>query len=185
MVEATVQGKTLQFQTKSDLFSPKDLDQGTRLLLTSVKDFNYHTALDWGCGWGAISLFLAAFNPKATIYGLDSDISAIRLTKDNAKLNQLVDRITVLASDSFSELPQDLCFDLIASNPPTHRGREVVDTMIEQSFGHLKPNGRLVIVVESRLKPWVARTMKRVFGQAEIVKRGPKNVVLKATRDSV
>ena len=80
MVEFEVKGIELQAETKPDLFSPKGLDQGTKLLLESVARETYATALDWGCGWGAIALYAAKHQPSARVTALDSDIAAVSMT---------------------------------------------------------------------------------------------------------
>jgi 16S rRNA (guanine1207-N2)-methyltransferase len=184
MVKFEVAEVILNCETKPDLFSPKGLDTGTRLLIETIhRHPEYITGneiLDWGCGWGAIGLTLAKLNLTAHVTALDSDIAAVSTTKKNAEVNN-IQNITVLASHGFDEIAGEQ-FDVIASNPPTHRGREVVDTMIAQSFERLNDGGSLVIVVEARLKPWVARQMKQVFGNHKIVKRGPKHVVLHSTK---
>ena len=177
MIEFEIANVLIKAQSKPDLFSPKALDIGTKLLLDSISTYDYTNALDWGCGWGAIGLWLAKHKPEANITTLDSDIAAIASTKHNVDMNNLTN-IDVLPSHSFDELPADATFDLICSNPPTHRGREVVDGMIAQSFERLQDGGRLVLVVEARIKPWVAREMTKAFGNYKILKRGPKNVVL-------
>ncbi len=170
-------GVTLYCETKSDLFSPKGLDQGTTLLLKQIAKQDYDTALDWGCGWGAAGLFMAALKPQAKVTALDANIGAVKMTSQNAAANKLKN-IEVMASDSFTDLPAEAHFDLIAANPPTHQGRAVVDDFITESFDRLNPGGNLLIVVEARLKPWVARTMQNVFDNHTIATRGPKNVVL-------
>lgn len=203
MVGFVVKGIEIRAETKPDLFSPKSLDQGTRLLLSVIstpsvmlrvnsveksrarslddaRDDKF-SILDWGCGWGAISLYLGKLQPTAKVVGVDSDIGAVKAAKANVVLNELTN-VEIVASQGFSELPTEQKFDLIASNPPTHRGREVVDAMIAEAKGRLNPEGSLVIVVEARLKPWVARQMKAVFGDYKILKRGPKNVVLAARK---
>ena len=171
----------IKFDTKPDLFSPKGLDMGTELLLSCLPKFEYSTALDWGCGWGAISLWLGKNQPKAKITAVDSDIAAVRMAQENAKLNELYN-IQVTPSHGFDEIPESHKFDLIVSNPPTHRGREVVDNMIKQSYGYLDNDGTLLLVVEARIKPWVSRQMKEVFGDYTIVKRSPKHVVVMAKK---
>ena len=171
----------INFETKPDLFSPKGLDMGTELLLSTLPRFDYDTALDWGCGWGAIALWLAKNNPKSKITAVDSDIAAVKTAQENAKLNELYNA-QIIASHGFDDIPESHKYDLIASNPPTHRGREVVDNMISDSFNYLNEGGTLLLVVEARIKPWVSRQMKEVFGDAKILKRGPKNVVVMATK---
>lgn len=181
-VQYEVGGVEVAAQTKPDLFSPKSLDQGTRLLLDSVASkVPYTKALDWGCGWGAISLWLAKNAPLSKVLAIDSDIAATATTEENALANGIAN-LRVIPSHSFSALKQDETFDLICSNPPTHRGREIVDSMIAESFARLVDNGRLLLVVEARIKPWVAREMTKVFGSYKILKRGPKNVVLMSVK---
>ncbi|MBI2798652.1 class I SAM-dependent methyltransferase [Candidatus Saccharibacteria bacterium] len=182
MVEISVSGIYIIAQAEPDLFSPKSLDQGTRLLLESLNKFDYSTALDWGCGWGAIGLYMAKLKPESKVVALDSDIAAVKATKANVAQNH-IENLEVVASHSYDELDSEQRFDLIASNPPTHRGREVVDTMIAEAKERLNDGGALVMVVEARLKPWVARQMKKVFGDYRILKRGPKNVVLVARQN--
>lgn len=171
----------LNFETQSDLFSPKGLDRGTALLLKDLTKLQYDSLLDWGCGWGAIALFAAQLRPAANITALDSDIAAVKMTRQNVKQNNLKN-IEVLASHSFEELPASQSFDVICSNPPTHRGREVVDAMVEQSLARLNPGGHLLLVVETRISPWLKRQLKAVFGDYKILSRGPKNVVLLARK---
>lgn len=171
----------IYYETKPDLFSPKGLDKGSELLLSTLAKFEYNTALDWGCGWGAIAMWLSKHNPKSKVSAVDSDIAAVKAAQDNAKLNNLYN-VQIIPSHGFEDIPDNHKFDLIASNPPTHRGREVVDNMISDSFNYLNDEGVLLLVVEARIKPWVSRQMKEVFGHAKILKRGPKNVVVMATK---
>ncbi len=177
MVEFTVDDVSVKAETKPDLFSPKGLDQGTQLLLECVPKFEFNTVLDWGCGWGAIGLWVAVGFPTTRVVALDSDIAAVKATTFNIELNELTN-LEVFPSHGFDVINSETKFDLICSNPPTHRGRQVVEDMIRQSVGHLNKDGHLLVVVESRLKPWVARCMKEAFGDYKIEKRGPKNVVL-------
>lgn len=183
MVTFEIGDTTIRANTSSDLFSPKGLDSGTELLLQVVEKNNIkiQTALDWGCGWGAMALWLGKNSPDAQVIGLDSDIGAVSVAKENVELNGL-DNVEIVASQGYNQLDPKLKFDLIASNPPTHRGREVVEQMIQDSYERLSNNGVLLVVVEARLKPWVARQMKQVAGDYKIANRGPKHVVLMATK---
>lgn len=183
MVEANIDGVDLKFETLPDLFSPKKIDNGSRSLIDAIPDvkLNYQNALDWGCGWGAIALYMAKTQPSASVVAIDSDIAAIKATTANAELNG-ANNLSVLLSHGFDEVDKDLKFDLIASNPPTHRGREVVEDMIAQSFGRLQNNGVLLIVVEARLKPWISKQLNKVFGDHNVISRSNKHVVLASTK---
>jgi 16S rRNA (guanine1207-N2)-methyltransferase len=191
----TIAGTTIEATSEPDLFSPKGLDIGTRLLLSVISNVveksntrsldstrdDKLTLLDWGCGWGAIALYAAKRFPQAQVTALDSDIAAVEACKQNALLNQ-IDNLEVIASHSFAQLSDNQTFDIIASNPPTHRGREVVDNMIAESKDRLNPGGSILLVVEARIKPWVARQLKATYGDYRIVKRSAKHVVLIAQK---
>lgn len=181
MVNFELAGTRVECETRPDLFSPKDLDRGTRLLLEQVQDSTYSRVLDWGCGWGAMTVWLAAHRPDAQVIGLDSDIGAVKVTQQNITQNKLT-HAAVIASPGYEDLEPDAKFDLIVSNPPTHRGREVVEAMIRESLNRLEPEGRLVIVVEARLKPWVQREMNEVFGESQILARTNKHTVIAAQK---
>lgn len=180
MVSFEVAGKKIEAETRPDLFSPKDLDKGTRLLLEQLAGTTYTRALDWGCGWGAIALWLGTNNFQAKIIGLDSDIGAVKTAVQNVVHNKLTN-VEIVASHGFEDVDAQE-FDLIVSNPPTHRGREVVETMIAESREHLIAGGQLMIVVEARLKPWVQRACSEVFGGCEVKARTNKHVIISAIK---
>lgn len=181
MVDFTIAKVRIEAVTRPDLFSPKSLDKGTRLLLETIASKPYHEVLDWGCGWGAIALFVAKNQPEATVVALDSDIAAVATTRENATRNDLKN-IKVVASHGFDEIDPARRFDLIVSNPPTHRGREVVEEMLRRAIGHLDIGGELIVVVETRISPWLKRSLQDTFGNYKIGRRGPKNVVLSSQK---
>jgi release factor glutamine methyltransferase len=87
------------------------------------------TALDFGTGTGCIAIALAAKCPNARVVALDISTKAIALAKENAKKNNVAERIEFLQGDGFAALQnrwgerprepkQDFQFDLIISNPP-------------------------------------------------------------------
>lgn len=179
----TVAGTSLTCQTRPDLFSPKALDKGSELLMYQLAERQFKTALDWGCGWGAIGLWLAQHRSDSQVTLIDSDLSAIKATQTNAETN-LLENVIILPSPGFEALPNDQIFDLIVSNPPTHRGRQVVEDMISDSRPHLAVGGVLLIVVEARLTPWVKRAMGESFGNVEILVRSQKHTVLVGIRSA-
>jgi len=183
LVDVEILDIKLTFETLPDLFSPKNIDPGTKLLLNEIfkSDIDYTNVLDWGCGWGVLGIVLAAKNPKAKVTAIDSDIAAIKISQSNKELSKLTN-IDIIASYGFDSIPKDKKFDLIASHPPTHRGRQVVEDMIKDSFLHLNKDGSLFLVVEARLKPWVARAMKQVFTDYKLVSRTSKHVILRAIK---
>ena len=112
MVKFEIDGAVLTCETKPDLFSPKNLDTGTRMLLESVIKLSgsYTNVLDWGCGWGAIGLTLAELQPESRVTAVDSDIAAVSTATANAENNR-IHNLKVVASHGFDQLDQDQKFD--------------------------------------------------------------------------
>lgn len=75
------------------------------------------TILDLCAGSGCIALALAKAFPKANIYASDISPHAISLAYDNAAYNKITN-VTFFMSDLFENIPKNLHFDLIVSNPP-------------------------------------------------------------------
>lgn len=79
--------------------------------------------LDIGCGSGAICIHLLHTFKQMEGVAIDIDQTASDLTKDNARIHGVQDRLQVLNMDICSQdvvpqLQQNLPFDLIISNPP-------------------------------------------------------------------
>lgn len=132
------------------------------------------TILDIGTGSGCIALALAQAFPAAHIYAVDIAASAISLAHQNAMLNN-ISNITFLQSDLLDELPADLQFDLIVSNPPyinptaqldasvlnwedhgalfaRNQGMHIIEQIIQQAQVRLKDNQlnfQLIIEIDS------------------------------------
>ena len=75
------------------------------------------TILDLCAGTGCIAIALAKAFPVATVYATDINPAAIELIKENCENNQVAN-VHAVQSDLFTDLRQDLVFDLIVSNPP-------------------------------------------------------------------
>jgi release factor glutamine methyltransferase len=83
--------------------------------------------LDVGTGSGCIAISLAKNLPNAEIYALDVSGEAIKIAKQNAKLNNVhVEFIEadILNSETWNSDFKDLNFDIIVSNPPYVREQE-------------------------------------------------------------
>jgi release factor glutamine methyltransferase len=71
---------------------------------------------DIGIGSGAISIAVLERRGSATITGIDISADAVVLTRENALLHGVHDRLTIIHDDWEASLPGDL--DGIVSNPP-------------------------------------------------------------------
>ncbi len=76
--------------------------------------------LDVGCGAGAASLCLAARLPQCRIIGLDVERDLVRLASDNAALNGMSARVSVMVGDLLRPPPRlsPGMFDHVMANPP-------------------------------------------------------------------
>jgi len=74
--------------------------------------------LDIGTGSGAIALALAAEHPGVRVVGTDVHPAPLDVARRNVRDLGFADRVTLLVSDVFADLPPGLRFDLIVSNPP-------------------------------------------------------------------
>jgi 16S rRNA G1207 methylase RsmC len=183
LVETQIEGIPLRLHSRWGLFSPREIDAGTRLLLRQLTRLEPdQKGLDLGCGYGPIGLYLAARQPEAAVTLVDRDFVAVALAAENAVRNGLLNTEALL-SDGFSALAGRR-FDLVASNLPAKVGREMLRILVEDAFDHLLPGGRFQAVILSGLRETLRRDLAEVFGSARKLKQGPKHVVLEAMRPS-
>jgi tRNA1(Val) A37 N6-methylase TrmN6 len=76
--------------------------------------------LDVGCGAGAAMLCLAARVPQARVVGIEMQRELVRLAGDNAILNGMETRVTVMIGDLLNPPPRlsSGAFDHVMANPP-------------------------------------------------------------------
>ena len=177
---AELRRMSLTFSTTWGLFSPKAIDAGTHLLIEHLDIQEGDTCLDLGCGYGAIGITLAKYEPTATVYMVDKDFVAVDYAHKNVKQNRL-QNCHVLLSNGFSHLP-DTEFDLIVSNLPANVGKELLQIFLADARHHLKPNGHLYVVTISGLRAFIKRNFMTVFGNYRKVKQRNTHTVAMATR---
>ncbi len=75
--------------------------------------------LDLGTGSGAIAIALARELPAPRIVATDLSMAALQLAQENAKLNQVDERILFVRGDMFAAIPgASQKFKVVATNPP-------------------------------------------------------------------
>jgi len=74
--------------------------------------------LDIGIGSGAIAISLLKNRENLTMYGVDVSKKALNVAKINGELKNVNKRLKLIKSNLFKNLPKDLKFDFIVSNPP-------------------------------------------------------------------
>ena len=139
---------TLSLTTDRGVFGYNRIDSGTKLLLlTAPAPASSGHMLDIGCGTGAIALTMAHRSPAATVWAVDVNERARALTRANAERNDL-DNVRVCAPD---DVPDDVQFTTIWSNPAIRIGKPALHAMLLHWFGRLTPEGEAVMVVHKHL----------------------------------
>ncbi len=75
-----------------------------------------------------------------------------------------VTNVEIVASDGLSSIPNEIKFDVVVSNPPTHQPKETIIEFIEGAYRLLRNGGTLYLVTERRIKPMIEQEVKKVFG---------------------
>ena len=136
-IEISLDGQRVRVTTAGGVFSPEHLDEvpaGGNIL-------------DIGCGWGPIALAIAARSPKATVWAIDVNDRSRQLTETNAKRLGL-SNIKVCAPD---EIPEDVRFSGIWSNPPIRVGKAELHGILLRWLPRLAESGEAWLVVQKNL----------------------------------
>jgi 16S rRNA G1207 methylase RsmC len=147
-VRFRIDGRDYALTSDRGTFSPDRLDPGTGVLLRSVADVTGDVVLDLGCGYGPLTCVLAQRAPAATVWAVDVNERALALTQANAAALGLGARVRVAAPE---QVPADVTFDEIWSNPPVRIGKPALHALLEQWLPRLRPGGRAWLVVARNL----------------------------------
>lgn len=148
-VRLTLEDLTLTLVTDRGVFSADRVDPGTKVLLSEAPgpSASMRRLLDVGCGYGPIALTLATRAPHAEVWAIDPNERARELCALNARAAGL-DNIVVAAP---GDVPADLAFDGIWSNPPIRIGKAALHGLLTQWLGALSPGGAAWLVVQKHL----------------------------------
>lgn len=107
-----------KFIVNKGVFCPRP---ETELIIDEAKkNFNGKNKLmiyEIGSGTGIISVTLARIFPNSVVYCSDINEKALKVTKENAVLHKVQDRVKIFKG-AFFEPVKNKKFDLIVSNPP-------------------------------------------------------------------
>ncbi len=170
-----LRGHELELRSTWGLFSPREIDAGTRLLLRHLELEADADCLDLGCGYGPIGLAMAASAPNGETWLVDKDFVAVEYARKNARANRLAN-VHAALSNGFGAL-QKRDFDVIAANLPAKTGKELLYLLLHDVREHLEPGGALWVVTISGLRRFVERAMNETFGNYQKVKQGRTHTV--------
>jgi 16S rRNA G1207 methylase RsmC len=164
-IRVILQGHPVDMQVSHGVFSMNRLDLGTSVLLRHVpQPAQNGNLLDLGCGWGPIAVSMGFASPQADIWAVDSNERALELTRDNARAQGL-DNITAINGE---DVPDDVRFATIWSNPPIRIGKEALHALLMQWLPKLAVSGSAYLVVQKNLGadsliPWLSGTLGKDY----------------------
>jgi 16S rRNA (guanine1207-N2)-methyltransferase len=145
---ARLVGQVYELTTASGIFSPERIDAGTEVLLANVPTPPPGgNLLDLGSGWGPIALSLAIHSPHATVWAVDVNERALDLVRRNARTLGL-SNVNACTPD---DVPTDVRFLTIWSNPPIRVGKNELHGLLERWLPRLEPGSDAWLVVQRNL----------------------------------
>ena len=94
------------------------------------------TVIDYGCGSGILGIAALSLGAKNVI-AVDIDPQAVIATKENAKINNVDKKISIVSSEGLADIEADILIANILSNP--------LMTLRDKFIELIKSNGRIVI----------------------------------------
>lgn len=175
-----IEYRELGFYSTWGLFSPRAIDDGSRMLLDFLDIENNDDCLDLGCGYGVLGLCLAKLAPAGHTLMVDKDFVAVDYAEKN-RLHNRIDNASCLLSNGFNQIPRQQ-FDVIVSNIPAKVGKEMLYIYLFDALSYLKPGGSFYIVTITGLRQFFKRGFSEVFGHYEKIKQGKTYTVARGIK---
>lgn len=146
-----LRGREYHVVTSQGVFSSDRVDKGTAVLLDKVPSPQLRddaVAVDLGCGWGPISLALAAEAPQASIWAVDINPRARELTEINTHNAGFTVNV-VSPEEALEAIKRPI--DLLWSNPPIRIGKKELHELLTTWVSRLADDGHAYFVVQKNL----------------------------------
>ncbi|WP_184320276.1 class I SAM-dependent methyltransferase [Geobacillus subterraneus] len=178
----TLRGHEFRFTTDNGVFSKREVDFGTRLLIETFQEPGVAgDLLDVGCGYGPIGLALAKSFPNRRVQMIDVNERALELAEANKRANG-IHNANIYKSDLFSEVGEQR-FAAVVTNPPIRAGKRVVHAIFEQSRDHLVDHGELWVVIQKKQgAPSALQKLNEWFAAVEVVAKKKGYYIIKAKK---
>jgi 16S rRNA G1207 methylase RsmC len=138
----------VELEADRGVFGSRAIDLGTLVLL---KEAPLPPAageiLDLGSGYGPIAIALARRSPAARLWAVDVNERALELVRTNAQAAKTSNVVAALPDD----VPHDLKFAAIYSNPPVRVGKGPLHDLLLRWLPRLAPGARAYLVVQRNL----------------------------------
>ena len=178
----TLRKAKFRFKTDNGVFSKREVDFGSRLLIESFElPVLDGPILDVGCGYGPIGLSIAKSDSGRLVHMIDVNERALQLAKENAALNG-IDNVKIYESDRLTNVTESN-FAAILTNPPIRAGKRIVHAIFQESFDHLAANGELWVVIQKKQgAPSAIEKLKGIYAHVEVVKREKGYFIIKSVK---
>ena len=168
LVRTCLRGKPFEFTTASSVFSIKRVDLGTRVLIESMILPEKGCVLDVGCGYGAVGIAAAKFNPKLHVVLTDVNHRAILLARKNAEKNR-AHNVEVKQGNLYEPV-KDFCFNAVLSNPPVSAGMKTVQAIIRDAPAVMAEKATFQMVIRSKIgKKTLPEAFTEAFGNVKVL----------------
>jgi len=138
----------LELQADRGVFGSRSVDLGTMVLLREAPAAPpTGEILDLGCGYGPIAVVMALRSPDARVWAIDVNERAVELARENAATAK-APNVRACGPD---DVPDDVRFDAIYSNPPVRVGKAPLHELLLRWLARLKPGGSAYLVVQRNL----------------------------------
>jgi 16S rRNA G1207 methylase RsmC len=138
----------LELQADRGVFGSKGVDLGTLTLLREAPAPPAEgEILDLGSGYGPIAITLARRSPAARVWAVDINERALELTRVNAEATKAGNVVACKPED----MPADIRFDAIYSNPPVRVGKAPLHELLMTWLPRLRPGAPSYLVVQRNL----------------------------------
>jgi 16S rRNA G1207 methylase RsmC len=171
-IKAAICGFDFIFKSASGIFSAREIDRASKLLIEKADLPKSGKILDLGCGYGLIGVVAAKLCKDCFVILTDINKRAVKVANDNLKSNRI--KNAEVRQGNVYEPVSDEKFDAILLNPPMAAGRKIVAQMIAEAPNYLNKNGSLQIVArKNKGGEFLFKEMDKIFGKTEMLaKRG-------------
>lgn len=179
---------SLEFRVTPDVLIPRPETEFVviRLLdLVKQAEKDDFQIVDVGTGSGILAVCAAHHIPSAQVVAVDASSEALQVAQGNADLHEVGQRVQFLTSDLLADVPAELRFDFVISNPPYvsrqewnelpaevrdqepqqallggETGTELIQRLIPQAAQRLHGGGWLLMEVSPMIEPAVRQLLQ-------------------------